>query len=113
MGQFDVYDQIKLWRYFTQSMCGACFYSNDFDAMSDDIIHAYVEYVAQTFSENDIEDPRYDKYSKFARILQQHFKGYKDMDPAEKQQKRSCAMSCKGLIKKTYRRRKFYRPIHC
>ena len=50
-------------------------------------VRTAVDNISQTFREYDHGDPRLDSTGKLARILQQQFKGYKENDPDERQEK--------------------------
>ena len=50
-------------------------------------VRTTVEYVAQTLRDDDKQDPKYDKDGNIARILQRQYKGYKNMNTSEEQQK--------------------------
>ena len=63
----------------------AWFSINSFNALSDITLCVSVDYAAQTFRDNEIEDPLYDKYGNISRLLQKQYKGYKILYPAYKQ----------------------------
>ena len=50
-------------------------------------VRATVDNISQTFREFDHGDPRLNETGKTSRLLQQQLKGYKEEDPAEKQEK--------------------------
>jgi hypothetical protein len=50
-------------------------------------VQSTVNHVAQAFREHDRSDPRYDAGQKLVLVLKRQYKGYKNADPGEKQQK--------------------------
>ena len=72
---------------FAQAMREASFSHDSFDTLAEGTIRAAVDNVAQNFRANNRPDPRVDDGGRLHHILQQQYKGYKNMDKHQVQQK--------------------------
>ena len=65
----------------------ASFSHDSFDTLAEGTVRAAVDNVAQNFRANNRPDPRVDDGGRLHIILQQQYKGYKNMDKHQVQQK--------------------------
>ena len=65
----------------------ATFSKRNVNTLAEGTIRTTVDYVAQTFRSNNRPDPKVDDGGRLSCILQQQYKGYKNLDANTKQQK--------------------------
>ncbi len=83
----ELHQRTKVLGAFAQAMRDAWFSRKSIKTLASSTVRSAVDNVAQTFRDNDRDDPRYDKNGKPSRLLSQQYKGYKNADPNERQQK--------------------------
>jgi hypothetical protein len=87
LADFDMCEHHRLLGCFTSAIREGIFSSDRHPQLVADTVRSSVDHVAQTFSENERPDPRYNAGQKLAFLLRQQYKGYMNVEPKEKQQK--------------------------
>ena len=85
--KFEPWTRTLLICAFAQAMREATFSKGNVNSLAEGTIRTTIDYVAQTFRADNRPDPKVDDGGRLSCILQQQYKGYKNLDGNTKQQK--------------------------
>ena len=84
---FEPWTRTLLFSAFTQAMREACFSKRHVKTLAEGTVRTTIDYVAQAFRADNRPDPRTDDGGRLSYILQQQYRGYKNLDKNTRQQK--------------------------
>ena len=87
LNNFVPWTRTLLFSAFAQAMREASYSGKSFTTLVEGTVRAAVDHVAQTFRSNNRPDPRNDDGGNLNWLLQQQYKGYKNLDKNTTQQK--------------------------
>ena len=85
--QFEPWIRTLLICAFAQAMREATFSKGNVNSLAEGTVRTTIDYVAQAFRADNRPDPKVDDGGRLSCVLQQQYKGYKNLDSNAKQQK--------------------------
>ena len=93
LAQFEPWIRTLLICVFAQAMREATFSKGNVNSLAEGTIRTTIDYVTQTFQADNWPDPKVNNGSRLSYILQQQYKGYKNLTPTQNNKKPSLAFS--------------------